>query len=458
MSNIARQYIHVSYTDVFNIFIVTTFTLNIFYIICYIDEQLPRHIELTVHQVAFNQEIHTSFCFSCRSYSVCASFVRRFPCALKLSWKYDRYGISVLSFSPPPSSPQKPTKSNPPVRRHTARHTEDEGELSSMLQPGDWDVTTEQQVEKRTNTARSESTQGMFSGERSTGWCVKALRVHLHQFNHLNPDRSGLRVGWRQGPDIKKKKKKGLKSLWSGSWGRWNNPAVQPCSPSAPVSARIVEKLMPLCESEERGGLCLKSSCPRNLRRPRLRSPARTHTHTQKHTCEFISINLHKSTPHLHIMYFSFLRFGATLRVVEVRLHKDSSASRSRGVFNTETLVVTCLGSSVAHSCRFLLLFCQEGQAVREMLSSIFPLCFGKTCFFFPSPPTKCPSMHGLMVFTGSAPYTPTWEKAMQVHVRPVHIRAHTHNFHSTLEKHTKKESSCWFRMRKRMLKCSIYM
>lgn len=31
-----------------------------------------------------------------------------------------------------------------------------------MLQPVDWDVTTKQQVEKRTNTTRSESTQGMF--------------------------------------------------------------------------------------------------------------------------------------------------------------------------------------------------------------------------------------------------------------------------------------------------------
>lgn len=58
MSNIARQYIQVSYTDVFNIFIVTTFTLNIFYIIYYLDKQLPRHIELTVHQVVFNQDTH----------------------------------------------------------------------------------------------------------------------------------------------------------------------------------------------------------------------------------------------------------------------------------------------------------------------------------------------------------------------------------------------------------------
>lgn len=121
VSNIARQYIHVSYTDVFNIFIVTTFTLNIFYIISYIDKQLPRHIELTVHQVAFNQEIHASFCFSCRSNSVCASFVRRFPCALKLSWKYDRYGISVLSFSPPTSSPQKSTKSEDTGASHWGR-------------------------------------------------------------------------------------------------------------------------------------------------------------------------------------------------------------------------------------------------------------------------------------------------------------------------------------------------
>lgn len=127
MSNIARQYIHVSYIDVFNIFfIVTTFTLNIFYIVCYLDEQLPRHIALTVHQVAFNQEIQASFRFPCRSNSVCASFARRFPCNLTLGWNYDRYGISFLSLSFPLLLPSQ--------TKRTARHNDDEEELQERLQ------------------------------------------------------------------------------------------------------------------------------------------------------------------------------------------------------------------------------------------------------------------------------------------------------------------------------------
>lgn len=197
MSNIARQYIHVSYIDVFNIFfIVTTFTLNIFYIV-YLDEQLPRHIALTVHQVAFNQEIHASFRFPCRSNRVCASFARRFPCNLKLGWKYDRYGIiSFLSVFSSPSS-----KSD---QAHGASHWGRRGAAGapSTLPPGDWDGTTERN-ERGGNqhcTVSFTSSKQVNKLERgSIGRWVTALRVHLHQFNHLNPDRSGLKVGVETG-------------------------------------------------------------------------------------------------------------------------------------------------------------------------------------------------------------------------------------------------------------------
>lgn len=113
--------------------------------------------------------------------------------------------------------------------------------------------------------------------------------------------------------------------------------------------------------------------------------------YTHKHTSEFTTSNLCKPTSHLHIFCIFLFFFNILLQpcgLVEVRLHKNSSAGRSGGIFNTETLAVTCLDSSVAHSCRFLLLFCQVGQAVMEMLmqnaAAFFsPLCFGKNCIFF---------------------------------------------------------------------------
>lgn len=150
MSNIARQYIHVSYTDVLFFFIVTTFTLNIFYIICYLDNTTPtshrahsasgRIQSRDEHQLLLQLPFQQCARFACTHISVRAK--------VKMKTRHVRY-LHSFSFL------QKLTKSDPPVNRHTARHTEDEEELAERLwlaKPGIWDMTTESNEQKKEPT------------------------------------------------------------------------------------------------------------------------------------------------------------------------------------------------------------------------------------------------------------------------------------------------------------------
>lgn len=136
MSNIARQYIHVSYADVFNIF-YSNYLYNKYILYNLLSWQTtPKsHRAHSASGPIQSRDTHQLLLQLPFQWCVCASLVRSFPCDLNLIWKHDRCGISIsfFFFSPLPLLPKKLTKSDQPVRRHAARHTEDEEELPERL-------------------------------------------------------------------------------------------------------------------------------------------------------------------------------------------------------------------------------------------------------------------------------------------------------------------------------------
>lgn len=127
-------------------------------------------------------------------------------------------------------------------------------------------------------------------------------------------------------------------------------------------------------------------------------------------------------------------------------MHKNSSAGRSGGIFNTETLVVTCLDSSVAHSCRFLRLFGQVGQAVMEMLTqnaaAFFPLCaLEKKLHFLPLNVPACTADTGRCA-PGVGRVCPI-KSDMRISNKSMsstYTFAHTHNVDGYIGKNTREE------------------
>lgn len=234
-----------------------------------------------------------------------------------------------------------------------------------------------------------------------------------------------------------------LKSLWSRSWGRWDNPAVHPCSPCFSQDCWKVNALVWEWRQGQ-GRIVFKKQLSQKRPSVQARFPSRQvykHTNTLVSSYHVIYTNQrHISTSFVFFSFFNVLlqpcgwwRWGCIKTVLpagaEGCLTLKHSWSR--------------VDSSVAHSCRFLLLFCQVGQAVTEMLSSIFPLCFGKTAFSSPRPPTKCPSMHCrnrqvCSRCSESLLHKVRREKKQCKSIRHVHIRTHT-KFTDTLDKHTPK-------------------
>lgn len=149
-------------------FIVTTFIINIFYIICYLDKRLPSHIELTVHQVAFNREIHTSFCCSWCVRFACTQISVRSKLNLKI--RQVRHLNFFFFFFPSPFFLKNwPSQTNRwgDTRRVTLRTKRS---CRSVFNAPTWRLGRDhrgQRAEKRTNTAHSESTQGTSSEQQT---------------------------------------------------------------------------------------------------------------------------------------------------------------------------------------------------------------------------------------------------------------------------------------------------
>lgn len=149
MSNIARQYIHESYIDVFNVFfIVTTFTLNILYSLLYWRTTPTSHRAHSASgriQSRDTRQLPFPLPFQQRVRFVCTQISLQSKVRLEI-----RQVRHLVSFSPSKSD-----------QAHGASHWGRRGAAGapSTLQPGDWGGTTERNERGggRTNTAQSHS-------------------------------------------------------------------------------------------------------------------------------------------------------------------------------------------------------------------------------------------------------------------------------------------------------------